>query len=832
MNQPGLLGTPDRRTLLCVLLFVCALYIPFAGNYGMWDPWETHYSEVARQMRMRGDYVSLYWPGSPQDRNEFWSKPVLTFWLMALGMAVAGLGAHGPAIPGHPEWARFDGEMAVGWTAEWAVRIPFILCAVLCIWAVFELVRRTAGRRPAIWSAIVLATSSQFFYVARQAMTDMAFVAPMAVALAMAGLALMLPASEVEAELPRRSAGGGKLSWPDAPAFYGLLAAATLLVLPQLILISIGVKLRFILGNRQITMAGIVPMLPYFAAFGLWLWRASRLRCKRQIYLHVAYLMCGVATLAKGPAGIAMPAIAILLFVLVTHDVRALLPVGGLGGPDGTEGTGSGARRAAGFALRFVTRHYLELGLGVLLFIAVTFPWYHAMLIRHGFGFWNEFIGDNYVHRAAGRHGDRGTFEYYILQIGAGMFPWVAVVAAGFIAGFARLAPRGEGDLRPRLRIFAMVWFLVMFATVSLVNTKFHHYILPALPALAILAGLLLDEIFTDPTPADGIALLLVGVPLLGLAGRDLALFPARLTWLFDYDYVNAPNGGRPYPTDPKYDYTSRVAMLVVASLLASTVLGVITLVRARFGERVTGAAAAGDEGLLGGRTGPLWAAVLTVVAVAGAALIQAPFGDGTPHPSDSGWIFVAVVTGVFLLLFLVEGLGDGARKTASVGLLVVGLMATTWCAWGLDRLLTDLSPHWAQKHVIAAYYKLRAGPDEPLIAWQMYWRGETFYTKNSIYDHRMQQSDKTVFLGDKNAEKLQTYFRTHGGRRVFFIVERSRFESLRQLLPESARPSLSAVDQTNNKVYLAVATLPPSEAAPAPDSKAAAAPLPNNPLR
>ena len=42
-----------------------------------------------------------------------------------------------------------------------------------------------------------------------------------------------------------------------------------------------------------------------------------------------------------------------------------------------------------------------------------------------------------------------------------------------------------------------MVWFLVEFSTVSLVNTKFHHYILPALPALAILAGLFLDELLT-----------------------------------------------------------------------------------------------------------------------------------------------------------------------------------------------------------------------------------------------------------------------------------------------------------------------------------------------
>ena len=64
------------------------------------------------------------------------------------------------------------------------------------------------------------------------------------------------------------------------------------------------------------------------------------------------------------------------------------------------------------------------------------------------------------------------------------------------------------------------------------------------------------------------------------------------------------------------------------------------------------------------------------------------------------------------------------------------------------------------------------------------------------------------MFLGDHNAEKMQTYFSTHTGRRVFFVVERTRYESLRQLLPATARSSLTIVDETNNKIYLAVAQL------------------------
>src|SRR3954466_6464265 len=87
----------DRQMTLFVILFGLALYVPLAGSYGLYDPWETHYSEVARQMMVRGDYISLWWPGAPIDADHFWSKPVLSFWLMSLSMHIAGIGGRGPA---------------------------------------------------------------------------------------------------------------------------------------------------------------------------------------------------------------------------------------------------------------------------------------------------------------------------------------------------------------------------------------------------------------------------------------------------------------------------------------------------------------------------------------------------------------------------------------------------------------------------------------------------------------------------------------------------------------------------------------------------------------
>ena len=58
------------------------------GAYGLWDPWETHYGEVAREILSRDDWITLWWA---QD-EWFWSKPILIFWTEALTWSALGRG--------------------------------------------------------------------------------------------------------------------------------------------------------------------------------------------------------------------------------------------------------------------------------------------------------------------------------------------------------------------------------------------------------------------------------------------------------------------------------------------------------------------------------------------------------------------------------------------------------------------------------------------------------------------------------------------------------------------------------------------------------------------
>ena len=68
--------------------------------------------------------------------------------------------------------------------------------------------------------------------------------------------------------------------------------------------------------------------------------------------------------------------------------------------------------------------------------------------------------------------------------------------------------------------------------------------------------------------------------------------------------------------------------------------------------------------------------------------------------------------------------------------------------------------------------------------------------------------NERTVFLGDRNAENLKEYVTAHKGKRTFFLIERTRIDGLRGLLPENVKPSLKIVNDDNNKFYLLTADL------------------------
>ncbi|MBW2528006.1 MAG: glycosyltransferase family 39 protein [Deltaproteobacteria bacterium] len=584
-DEDGLERPLWRRHGFWVVALTVLLYLPMLGNHSLSDPWETHYGEVAREILARNDWISLWWA---QD-GWFWSKPVLTFWIQAIPMALLGVRYE----PGAMLSAVADGLEP---QPEWAVRMPIFLLALLAHYLIYKAVARTHGRRAGLLSAVVLMTMPQWFLIAHQTMTDLPFAACMT-----AGLALFLwglgTDSEQRVTVYEVSFGSRRLG---LSLFHLVMGAILVLVVPQVLyLASRNLSLLFdpqvqllvhgdsfwsgsagncgLPGNKACqqdllpTVKGMQPAvqaLIWVQALALLLWMSWGERRRQRLLYLAAWLMLALATMAKGPAGIGLPVLAALCYVMVSGRWREL--------------------------------SRMEIVAGLLIFVAVVLPWFVVMYSRHGQPFTDRLLFHDMFKRAF-KHvhdtnkGEDLSFRYYLWQLGYAAFPWTGLTAAGLVAWLRHRRPLAHP--RSALPFTMLAWFALGFAVFASMGTKFHHYCLPIVPPMAVLTGLLLDELIRSAEPVgrgargelatDALdrritrallgALALGGAVLTFFVGRDLAwdapgrLSGIRLMHLFTYNY------GRPWPKS--VDYSAELWAFTIA---AAVIVGLLVLVRIR----------------------------------------------------------------------------------------------------------------------------------------------------------------------------------------------------------------------------------------------------------
>jgi 4-amino-4-deoxy-L-arabinose transferase-like glycosyltransferase len=670
------------------------LYLPTLGLSSLWDPWETHYGEVAREILVRHDWISLWWAHD----GFFYSKPVLIFWMQAIAMVVTGVHVQ----PGHV----LDG----GAHPEWAVRMPNALLAVVGLYVLYWGAAKAFGRRAALLGGLVLATCPFWFLLAHQSTADMAYVGPMAAAMGLLLRGLYTGEDEIarvhEVKLGTRVL---RLS-----AWHLCLGAIVLCALPQaLYLASRNVDLvltgsgahgfRPHLDSFQAGSGGgncgepgnaacstVLPALHFepFAQALVWLagtaillrlqWNERRTR--RLCYLG-AWFFAAIATLAKGPAGFGLPALCALAHIAATRKWRVLLDA--------------------------------EIVSGLLIVGVVALPWYVAAYVRHGAAFTDELIFHDMFNRAFSHvhdtnEGEETSFRYYVCQLGYGLFPWTGLVPLGLAAWMRRGQDDDAGKRDGAVLLF--MWFLFAFALFTLMGTKFHHYILPAVPPVAMLIGLAVDEALGDLSMhrARMIGAAVAGGALLvALVTRDLVtLTPGEhdgaihFAQLFSYQYH------RPWP-----------AMLDFGTTLT-----------------VFGCAAAG------------------ILLLASARWLRRP-----------------AIAATFAL-------------------------ATLFAVWCGDVYLSKTGRHWGQGDVIRAYYASRASEAEPLVAYQMNWKGENFYTGNRVPAFKSTGAPFTQWMGEQ---------RERGTKVVYFVVEHSRVGGLKSEAKAKAWEAITTRDDSHQFVLM-----------------------------
>ena len=782
-------GTPRplrRRHGFWVVAVSAALFLPTAGSHSLVDPWETHYGEVAREMLARSDWISTWWA---QD-GFFWSKPVLGFWIQALSMGALGVGyAPDAMLRGSP----------TPWP-EWAVRVPIVLFAIVAAYALYKGVARVFGRRAGLFGALVLASSPQWALLTHQTMADLPFVASLSAAM---GLVLygLHTAPDERCHVARIDLGGGKSL--SLTALHGVLGMVLLAALPQIFyLVSRNVEIvthggfgfhlrgdRFWAGSfGNCHVPGNDPCgprlpahpsaQPSLQALGwsvalcllIKLQRGER-RVARVAFLG-AFFFAALSTLGKGPAGLALPALCVLSYLALTGRGRALLS--------------------------------MEIAGGILVVLAVAMPWYVAMYERHGMPFVDRLIFHDMWKRALTHvhdtnEGDDTSFRFYVWQLGYALFPFTGLLPLALVSWVREPDDAGEGEALPEAparapgggrggaAIFLALWFLFAFALFSAMLTKFHHYIFPAVPPAAMLVGVLLDRLVgpdDEGAPAtsphrDGraIGLLFTGAAAL-LVGASLL---SRGSFL-------GPSTGVAHP--------------VVAGLLLA--VGVATLT---FGTRLLRRGSDGGVTLAEGASMVGAAALVLAVGrdlfsrptsdVPGQARLLHLFTYQYQRPWPDSLDFRGTFVGATLVLVVALAVSAVPRlRRAGLGAFVAASLLLSF--WNVNVYFVSASPHWGQRELYATYYRLRSSPKDPVVAYQLNWKGENFYTGNHV----------AAFVS--TGEKLKAWVsaeRRNGVRTIYFVTEHRRMGNLQAELGPTRGFDLLTDEVLNNKFGLARAT-------------------------
>lgn len=310
-------------------------------------PDEGRYPEIAREMLLNGDFITPHLNGVP-----FLDKPPLFYWLQTLAYRLFGIDL-------------------------WSIRLMPALFGIAGCLLVYYAGRRCFGRRAALLSVLVLATSPFYFIASQFANLDLE-------------VAVLI----------------------EAALFAFLLA-----------------------------------------------WREPAASRARFVFLLLAYLACGFGVLAKGLIGLVLPFMIVgtwLILMRRWRDIPAFKPLSGL-----------------------------------LLIAVICLPWFYAVQQANPWFFDFFFIYQQFDRFVGHDFNSHQPLWFYLPVLAAGLFPWSLLLPHAVQAAWREL--RQGGESRPVL-LLLLLWPVLIVLFFSLPASKVVGYVLPALPALALLLGHRLDR--------------------------------------------------------------------------------------------------------------------------------------------------------------------------------------------------------------------------------------------------------------------------------------------------------------------------------------------------
>jgi 4-amino-4-deoxy-L-arabinose transferase-like glycosyltransferase len=183
---------------------------------------------------------------------------------------------------------------------------------------------------------------------------------------------------------------------------------------------------------------------------------STKSRKRQVVYMLIFWISFGLANLAKGPAPLPLVLVPLFFYVAVFRqwkNIPKLLPI-----------------------------------IGTVVFLVIILPWPLAIASRMNWDLavWKHEFVDRFFGAYASGH---KPFYYYLPKMFQFMLPWAAFVPFALAAPFYRVWNKKQPVMQ-----FLWLWFVVDVAFLTISGGKRQHYIIPAIPAMAVLTAILLED--------------------------------------------------------------------------------------------------------------------------------------------------------------------------------------------------------------------------------------------------------------------------------------------------------------------------------------------------
>jgi 4-amino-4-deoxy-L-arabinose transferase-like glycosyltransferase len=182
------------------------------------------------------------------------------------------------------------------------------------------------------------------------------------------------------------------------------------------------------------------------------LWRAASEETRSIGSARLAWLAMGLATLAKGPVGLALPILVVVPALVLAGERRAL--------------------------------KRLFPASGILIYMAVTLAWFAPFAARIGPDQAFRILTRQTVTRYVDAWNGRQPFWFYVWRFPVGFFPWSILLPWAVVAALLEFR-----EPERRAGRFLLVWVTVILLFFSCSTGKRGVYIMPLYPAAALLVA-------------------------------------------------------------------------------------------------------------------------------------------------------------------------------------------------------------------------------------------------------------------------------------------------------------------------------------------------------